>query len=43
MAFTRDYYVARRISNDSLGTVILRADLPCGAVPYYGFSLLGEF
>ncbi|XP_075543690.1 TBC1 domain family member 19 [Dermacentor variabilis] len=40
LAFTRDYYVARRISNDSLGTVILRADLPCGAVPYYGFSLL---
>ncbi|XP_049522748.1 TBC1 domain family member 19-like isoform X2 [Dermacentor silvarum] len=40
LAFTRDYYVARRISNNSLGTVILRADLPCGAVPYYGFSLL---
>ncbi|KAH7969045.1 hypothetical protein HPB52_014068 [Rhipicephalus sanguineus] len=42
LAFTRDYHIARRIRGHSLGTVTLRADLPCGAVPYYGFSLLVE-
>ncbi|KAL1434769.1 hypothetical protein MTO96_001666 [Rhipicephalus appendiculatus] len=40
LAFTRDYCIARRIRSQSFGTVIMRSDLPCGAVPYYGFSLL---
>ncbi|XP_077516692.1 TBC1 domain family member 19 isoform X2 [Amblyomma americanum] len=41
LAFTRDYQVARRTQRkNSFGTIILRAELPCGVVPFYGFSLL---
>nr|XP_037270703.1 LOW QUALITY PROTEIN: TBC1 domain family member 19-like [Rhipicephalus microplus] len=40
LAFTRDYCIARRIRSHFLGTVAMKSDLPCGAVPHYGFSLL---
>ncbi|XP_077557871.1 TBC1 domain family member 19 [Haemaphysalis longicornis] len=41
LVFIRDYQVARRIQESRpVEAVVLKAELPCGTIPFYGFSLL---